>query len=190
MRSVAREVASRRRLPSAFCLAPLGRFIALMLAPASANACASRVAEPAGDTSAGVDSTVGTTATSDAGTQSPSSDSRSTTTSSTSITSASHESSTSGCPDINPGEGCPCGLEGDCEGGRTCNPVIDACVPDVCFASGNEGCECPFGICEEGLTCTQGFCTNTSCPTGTLGCHCIPNAWCKNDLVCTEGICT
>lgn len=128
--------------------------------------------------------------TSDPGAPNTSSESSSTTTSgSTSTTSTSTETSASDCPLINPGEGCPCGLEGDCEGGHTCNPILDACVPDLCDA-GREGCECPYGICKEGLRCTQGFCTNTACPTGTLGCNCIPNAWCKDDLACIDGVCT
>lgn len=68
--------------------------------------------------------------------------------------------------------------DGDQEGESAC-PV------------GTKNCPCDAGDrCQEGLTCTEGYCLESpACTLGTESCSCLAGDRCNDGLVCTDGIC-
>ena len=55
---------------------------------------------------------------------------------------------------------------------------------------GNEGCACyPNDTCNEGLSCTGGWCIPEGCTPGSENCTCAEGDLCLTGLVCDEGLC-
>jgi hypothetical protein len=66
-------------------------------------------------------------------------------------------------------EGCPCTDASTCFPSLEC--VDDLCVPADPCPIGEAGCPCTnFGTCDAGSVCTDGVC---ECTTGELGCECL-----------------